>query len=165
MANKIIKTCGYANCRHNRKINTENEEFFKFGNLYFHKECYKEKSDLQLFRTRWVEHISNTVSFSYLNKVLNSLLDRGITSEYMLFTLDYVIINKYNLNYPNGFIYYLDKAQIKAAYKKKKLQELNNQKATTKLEVKPPTEDDSPKFTVKPKQRGFGTIFNDEGGV
>lgn len=157
-----IKTCGYAKCRHNRQLNIQTDEFVKLNSLYFHKDCFQERSDLQLIRNRWAECISENFSYSYLNKVLNSLLDKGYTSEYMVFTLEYVISHHMNLNYPNGFIYFLNNAKIQTAYKQRKLKQ---QIKEAEKNPKPPLNtSNEPKFTFKPKPRGFSTIFQNKGG-
>ncbi|MBQ5562781.1 MAG: hypothetical protein IIT39_05295 [Clostridia bacterium] len=157
-----IKTCGYAKCKRCRKIDTNKEEYTKLNNLYFHKECFQERSDLQLIRNLWAERINENVSYSYLNKVLNSLLDKGFASDYMVFTLEYVISHRMNLNYPNGFIYFLEKPKIQTAYKQKKLKRQIKEAA----EIQKPILNtaNEPKFSFKPKQRGFTTIFQNKGG-
>lgn len=150
-----IKKCKYGKCKHGFSINTNSDEFVKEGISYFHKDCYQEKQDLQLFRSLWVQEISETVVYSQLNKMLSQLISKGISSDYILFTLQYVIDNKKSLNYPSGFRYYLDYPQVKEAYEKTKVRKVVEKADFTAKE----TEDAAPKFSIERKPKGFQNIL------
>lgn len=149
-----LRVCKYGLCKHGGKINIETEPFVKDCG-YYHEDCYQDKCNLQLFRNLWRDNISSTVVYSQLNKTLNQLISNGVSTEYLLFTLQYVIRNGCNLNYPAGFRYYIDYPEIKKEYTKKKVQKVV---ANADFTVKEDT-DDSPKFSVNHKQTGFGSIL------
>ena len=154
MARKIRK-CYYNRCKHDGKINIETDEYIDDKNLY-HIDCYQEMKDLRLIRNLWMEHISKTVSYSQLNKVLNDYLSRGISSDYLLFVIQYVISNRMTLRYPGGLQYYVDREEIKRQYNKKKLKEAQKQKSQLPADA----QQNIPKFALKTKQEGFGSILN-----
>lgn len=149
------RVCKYINCKHNDKVHIDKEPFVKGKDGFYHDDCYKEKADLQLFRSLWCENISSTVVFSDLNRILNQLMSRkGVTVDYLLFVLQYVIDNKCNLRYPAGFRYYVDNQNIKAAYEKK------NKKIIAPFDfVVSNTVDDAPKFSINQKPSGFNSIL------
>ena len=151
-----VRVCKYANCRHGGKVNINTEFFVKNKNTYYHEDCYKERTDLQTFRSLWVEHISSTVVYSQLNCTLNQLIKKGVSSEYLLFALQYIIQKKLTLNHPAGIRYYLDYAEIKEAYNKKLIRE---KVANADFTAHDDGCDDAPKFSVKRKPSGFNSIL------
>lgn len=130
-----VLKCRYSKCIHGGLINKDTDEYIMHGNkMYYHKDCYElkkkgmdkdeqTKRELREFREIWYEKINRTVIWWQLNKVLEEYLERGISSEYLLFALNYVVSHNYKLNYPPGFRYYIDKEEIKKAYKIKKARE------------------------------------------
>ena len=163
-----IKNCRYKNCKHGGKVDTSIDDFVvPHKGYYYHKDCWNEykeitqkdkqiKADLQYIRNQWVSSISNTVVYSDLNRCLNELLVRGVSSDYMVFTIDYVIDHHLSLRYPMGFKYFVDKAYIKKAYQEKLAKK--QAKQDTHLDIDNPT--DSPSFKISnPKPSGFGSIL------
>lgn len=153
------RVCKYAQCKHNDKVHIDLEPFYKDKYGYYHEDCYKEKTDLQLFRELWVKHISPTVVYSELNKILNSFISRGITSDYLLFVLQYIINHNHKLRYPAGLQYYLDKQYIKDAYKQINKKIISNSEFTAQED-----NDNSPKFSVNTTKTGFGSILGGNNG-
>lgn len=163
-----IKTCRYQHCKHATKaIDITCDEYVVKGSMYFHKDCYKAKekgewkdektkADLQFIKNLWIENISKTVVYSQLFRILNELLERGIESEYLVFTLQYCIEHKLNLNYPAGFPYYVDKKEIREAYTKKKLAQSGFSKDSF---VAVEDDNSSPKFSISKKPNGFQSIL------
>lgn len=172
MAKKTdIKVCRYRQCKHESKnIDITRDEYIVKGNMYYHKDCYKAKlsgewkdentkKDLQYIKEGWLTHISNTVVYSQLFSNLNDLIARGIPSDYLVFVFDYIVENKLNLRYPAGFKFYVDKKEIKDAYKKHQI-EKNGLKRQSDFSVKPNMEDNSPKFAINNnKTIGFNSIL------
>ena len=168
MAKKTdIKICRYAKCNHpNKEINITCDAFEEKGTCYYHADCYaakseaeeaekKIKADMQLIKTMWIENISNTVVYSQLFRCLNDLLDQGIESSYLVFVMQYCVTNKLNLRYPMGFKYFVDKAEIKNAYKKKNLL----QHRVSQSDFSANDTDDAPKFSINKKPVGFKRIL------
>lgn len=164
-----IKTCRYKNCKHpSKKIDITTDNYEVVGkNSYYHSDCLQEKrngewkdeqtkKDLQYIKNQWVLHINRTVIYSQLFQTLNELLSRGITSDYLVFVLDYVIKNKLNLRYPNGLRYYIDNQDIKDAYEK---QEMMKRGIKKESEFTAKDSTNAPTFTVKPKAFGFKSIL------
>ena len=171
MANKKnIRICKYNHCKHQSKeIDITSDEYVCKNQQYFHKDCYKAKingewkdeqtkADIQLIKNLWIENISQTVVYSQLYQILNEFIERGISSNYLVFVMQYVIEHKMNLNYPAGFRYYVDKQEIKDAYSRKIAKKINNQKF-----VAVENEDDSPKFSIKIQKSGFQSILKNNG--
>lgn len=165
-----IKTCRYGQCKHTTKdIDITCDEYVAKRNMYYHKDCYKAKingewkdevtkADLQLIKNLWLEHISKTVVYSQLFKMLNDFIARGVESEYLVFVMNYVIEHNLNLNYPAGFKYYVDKKEIRDAYSKKKLSAvIHNKNNFVAVD-----NDDSPKFSVSKKPKGFQSIIKND---
>lgn len=168
MSKRNIRKCRFVACKHETKnIDIDNESYVKDGTCYYHEDCFKLKqtnewkdektrADLKAFRDLWYQRISKTVNYSQLMRILNDYIVRGISSDYLLFTLRYCLDHKMNLNYPNGFKYYVDRADIKKAYDKYLLK--NSQKKQTKVDTES-IEDNSPKFNVQTKPKGFQSIL------
>lgn len=165
---KTTRICRCACCPVEGKlINLETDEFAVDGTKYYHKACYeheqreKEKkdrlnADISCILDLWQKHISNTVNYGYLRKILNEYLERGISSDYMVFTMQYVVNHKLPLRYPPGFRYMLDKQEIQDAYQKQQAAKLLKQQKEVK-----PRKTNAPQFALnREKSGGFGTIFN-----
>ena len=125
-----IKTCRYTKCNHpEKKIDITKDDYKVNGTMYYHSDCYdlkkkqewkdeQTKKDLQYIKNQWVLYINQTVIYSQLFHCLNDFINRGVSSDYLVFALDYVIKNKMNLKHPYGFKYYVNKQEIKNAYQK-----------------------------------------------
>lgn len=167
MAKADIKICGYDDCpAPGREIDISQEEYVKDGRRYYHPACLEkkkkleqkteqQKADLQYIKNLWTTHISNTVDYGQLFFVLNGFVVRGITTEYLIFVIEYAIQNKYKLRYPGGLKYYVDNQEIKDAYARTKIQRIKQSdfKATTD------GNNTAPEFTVTKKETGFQTIL------
>lgn len=164
-----IKTCRYVNCKHETTdIDITKDEYCTAGRMYYHADCYKlkqkgdwkdeqTKKDLQYIKNEWVLHINKTVVYSQLFRCLNDLISRGIPSEYLVFVFDYVVKNKMNLRHPEGFKYFVDKPEIKDAYRKHQMAKSGIKKQSDFII----TDDSSnaPKFKVSQKPVGFKSIL------
>lgn len=165
-----IKVCRYVDCPHGKEIDITKDDYRIVGKtMYYHPDCLKKKkkgewkdektkADLQYIKNGWVTHISKTVIYSQLFQCLNELIARGISSDYLVFVFDYIVSHKLNLRHPKGFKYFVDKDEIKVAYKKQQSQKTSS--------IKPidfsgtADSSDAPKFTVNRKPNGFGCILN-----
>lgn len=169
MSKKDIRKCRFVGCKHSTKdIDISQEPYINVGSFFYHEDCYKLKQsnewkdkqtrkDLQEFRDIWHQRISTTVNYAQLMKILNEYIANGVSSDYLLFAFKYVLDNGMNLNYPYGFKYYVDRADIKNAYNKhlakKKIKE--QEKNPPKTDIP----DNAPKFKVQNKSKGFQTIL------
>lgn len=166
-----FKTCRYANCTHtDKKINITKDDYVLVGKqMYYHADCLeqkrknekkdeKTKKDLQYIKNQWVLHINKTVVYSQLFQVLNDYLSRGISSDYLVFVLDYVITHKMKLNYPYGLKYYVDDVKIKNAYRKKTSKKVDKSKFI--IPVEDQEIETPPEHTPNiPKRLGFDSIL------
>lgn len=164
-----IKTCRYARCNHPDKlIDITKDNYHVEGRMYYHADCYnlkkkgdwkdeQTKKDLQYIKNQWVLHINKTVVYSQLFHCLNDFIARGVSSEYLVFVLDYVIKNKMNLRHPQGFKYYVDRQEIKDAYQKHLIAKSGAGNKSNFVV----TDDSStaPKFSVSRKPMGFKSIL------
>ena len=189
-----IKTCRYRECSHKSKsININTDKYVKSGSLYYHEDCFKakqqkdaelrdsrmatrkqtqkEKDDLLHIIDLWGTHIDKQANFGLLRKILNEYVDRGVSSERLVFTLEYVISHDMKLRYPFGFKYYVDDKKIIDAYYKTLYKQKIKYKTPTKKNRKNKTqeaqqneavklnEDNAPTFTFNPPSIGFSSIL------
>lgn len=176
MSKSDIRICPYCNCPFpNHEVNIKTDLFVKSrSNRYYHKKCFdaeckankkteQEKADISLILDLWNKNISNTVNYGYLRKIINEYTQRGISTDYLVFCLQYVIANRMPLNYPNGFKYYVDRREIKEAYDKKQMQKKYEEMQKEIKERKPETpiwSSNAPSFAMKKqKEEGFGSIL------
>lgn len=170
LARSKLKKCSYRNCNHSSKtIDTACEEYQLRKGKYYHPDCLisfeknidKEtiiSADIQLIKNMWIADISDTVVIPCLYAELNKLIaDRGISSKYVVFVVDYCIKNKCNLRYPGGLKYYVDRQEIKNAYEKEQAKEIVK-KAEFIADIS--AEDTSPKFSINKKPTGFSSILS-----
>lgn len=162
MGTKNIKLCRFKNCPHKTKeIDIETEEFIhpEKSSAYYHKDCWGIKEDINKIKELWIENISDTVVFSNLIQVINTIIfKKHVSSEFLVFAMEYVIKNKIPLRYPNGLYYIIDNDKIKNSWNKKKNRQIlkENQFYTG---VKDERE---PQFVIINKNHGFGSIFGGE---
>ena len=154
-----MRVCRFQNCKHGKRVNINTEAFVKDNKSFYHEDCYKIKTDLQLFRDLWYKHISSTVVHSQLNQVLNQLVSQNVPSDYLLFVLQYVIDNHLSLRYPAGIRYYVDYPKIKEAYQKKKIANADFSIKNNGYKADFSIDDDAPTFSVKRKPSGFNKIL------
>ena len=169
MNKKDIRKCRFPKCTHaTREINIAVEPFVQEGNMYYHEDCYKikqknewkneqTKKDLTKFRDIWWKYISKTVNFGQLMMILNDYVARGVSSDYLLFTLKYCIQHQMHLRYPNGFKYYVDMVEIQKAYDKYLISISKIDRPKIRIED---CEQKSPQFKAKTKPTGFQSILN-----
>lgn len=169
MNKKDIKQCRFPMCKHaTRRINIAEEPFVKEGTMYYHEDCYEikkknewkseqTKKDLAEFRDLWWKYISKTVNFAQLMTILNDYVAKEVPSDYLLYALKYCIRHHFNLNYPNGFKYFVDKREIKVAYERHLIRQSEVNKQDTEIEKK--DKEEPPQFKVQNKPRGFQSIL------
>lgn len=168
MAKVDIKTCRFKNCKHsNNEIDLRKDEYIKVGKLFYHKDCYEKKNadeerartisaDMQLIKNLWIENINQTVVISVLFKVLREYLDRGVSSDYLVFVMQYVISHHCKLNHPFGFRYYIDKENIKEEYRKKIKSEIPKSAFNV---IESQEEVQEKQFSAPKKLNGFSSIL------
>lgn len=176
MAKADIKICPFCNCPFpGHEINIKTDPFVKGrSNRYYHPQCFEEeqkakaktdneKADIALIIDLWNKNISNTVNYGFLRKVINEYVQRGVSTDYLVFCLQYIIANRMTLNYPNGLKYYIDRKEIKEAYEKKKIQKQFDvlQKELKERHAESPVgTSNAPSFAIKKqKNGGFGGIL------
>lgn len=111
-----------------------------------------------VFNDLWIRAINKDVSIPILNRCRNALISQGFSIDYLIFALKYVINNKYKLNYPDGFKYYVEYEEIKKAYKNK------NQKLIKMSDFTAVDTEDYPRYSYHAKRsKGFADIFGGGG--
>jgi len=174
MAKSDIKICPYCKCPFpDHEVDISSDPYTKAKNgRYYHAQCFEEeqkekrrtseeKADIALFLDLWNKHISNTVNFGMLRKIINEYIMRGVSTDYLVFCLQYIIANRCVLNYPNGFKYYVDRREIKEAYEKKQIQKQYEEIKKEAEKQQPIGSSNAPHFAVqKQKSQGFEKILN-----
>ena len=152
-----IKPCGYAGCKYKNMPDINSDDCVVENGKHYHKDCYQIHKDIMLMCDLWSKNISDTVPFALVGKIIKELLSiPAVTSGYLVFMLQYIIDHKLPLRYPQGMRYYVDRQEIKDAYKKK-MQPIISQR---QFVAKP--EDDVAQFTcftAPKKPAGFGSIL------
>ena len=149
--------CGFRGCKKGTPVNPNSDDCVIENDKYYHKDCYQLHKDIITFRDLWYENISDTASFSLLSRIFFELLDSpGITSEYLVFVLRYVLDHDIPLRYPQGLRYVVDRQDIKAAYKKKTTPIISQRQFIAK-----PDEDAAPSvgFAAFKKPASFSSIL------
>lgn len=149
------RVCQNKHCKLGGKILIDSQPYVKEKNGCYHQSCFQEKKDMMLIRDMWMKNISPTVVISQLNKVLYELLDLpGVTSGYLVFTMQYIVNNRCKLRYPMGFRYYVDRQEIKDAYEKKTKPVIKQNQFVVKQD-----DDNVPVFSAPKKPTGFASIL------
>ena len=168
---KTTRVCRYTFCSAESKtIDLETEEYVEEDKKFYHKSCYEQmikereakkivEADCRLIEDLWVKHISNTVNYGYLRKILNEYLERGVSSDYLVFAMQYVVSHKLSLRHPAGLRYIVDKIEIREAWKKQQAEKLAKQQK----DFKPKRKSEPPQFvTQRQNKTGFGAIIEKE---
>lgn len=117
-----------------------------------------EKDFNRIIEQLWIENINKDVDLTNLHAVIGKLIKQGLSFDYLIFALKYVIRNKFKLNYPRGLKYYVEYEEIKKAYEKK------NRKFIKMSDFTAVDTDDYPRYTYHAKKsRGFVDIFGGGG--
>lgn len=115
---RIVK-CQYLKCLFGGKVDKDNA--VRFNNKNFHEQCLKEYQAILNIRDLCFQidpTIINRVLYGHLNKLI---YDKGIEIDYIIFTLEYILRNKIDVNMPYGLIYRLNDFKIKQIYKASKI--------------------------------------------
>ena len=124
MKDKVYK-CGYKQCKLGGKVNKDIA--VKKGNRYYHSECLQEIYNKEQIRELFLKHINPTEIISLLNRTINQIIDvKKVSSEFLLYALEYVIKNKLPLNRAAGLYYIINNKHIKNDYMKQKAKEIDN---------------------------------------
>lgn len=116
--------CKYTYCKHGGIV--EKEEALKIGVSYYHHDCYEEKLDKENIRKLIFELLPNEMIKQVNNVIKIWTQDKKIEIKYIIFTLEYIKINKCKLNYANGITYYLNNIEIMKEYDKIKIRKQYN---------------------------------------
>lgn len=115
--------CGYKQCKLGNEV--DKDIAVKKGNRYYHKECLQEINNKEEIRKLFLEKVNPQEVITSLNGVIKKLVnDKGISSEFLLFALRYVIKNKVQLNHAPGLFYIVNNEKIKQAYQKEKVNQM-----------------------------------------
>lgn len=153
------RKCRYSKCPHQGLLDISREQFIQIGCNYYHANCYtkmqKESANKQCLKyicERWILYVSKTVNTDHLKSCLRDLLQKGYSADYLIFAFDYVVGHNLNLNYPNGFKYFVAKSEIQKAYSK-------NQKHISNESIESKNHSLEPTFEFKPSPTGFQNIL------
>ena len=147
--------CRYSNCKYDSK-EIDKDKAIKCGNMYYHKDCYKEKENKKIIVDLFVKCINPHPVYNQLHSVINNIINqKGVSSDFLLFGLKYYIEHKIPLNYPQGLYYVIQNKQVIKAYNDKK-----NKKEILNLNSFVVQEDNEVEFNYKPtKVKGFADIL------
>lgn len=152
MGKSTTVKCRYSNCLHeDKEINKE--EAVQSGKMYYHADCLKTKEEIKQIIDLFSTHINPNPVYSQLQSVIkNIVFTKKVSSEFLLFGLQYYIDHKMPLNYPQGLYYVIQRKEVIDAYNKSKAKTI---KKTTEI-----TEDNETAFIHVPhKNKGFADII------
>jgi hypothetical protein len=122
--NKEYK-CTYTQCKLGNKV--DKSMAVKKGTKYYHPECLKEAENKNMIRKLFLDNINETEVVAMLNRTINQIIDtKNISSDFLLYALNYVINNKLPLNHAGGLHYIINNQKIKESYEKEKSQKIIN---------------------------------------
>lgn len=101
----------------------------------------------------WQKYIDTNVIVSDLEHNVLNITRSGIQIDYVIYCLLYVIKHKMNLKYPAGLKYYINRDEIKRAYK------LSNITRIDLYDFNAQHDTDDPKFDYKIIENGFQKIL------
>lgn len=110
--------CFYKFCRFGNEIK-DSEKVVTKNRKKYHENCYHEKMDFQSIQKVWKSGIDENVNSRQLQRVASGLIKNGYSATRILFTLEFCILNKKNLNYPPGLRYFMEDSDIVKAWDKK----------------------------------------------
>lgn len=127
--------CRYKNCKHESKELPKDEAFCN-GNAYYHKDCWREKQEIDAKRKAendrkrkkiedrkeiidlYFRNVDNHPMYTVLQRDINYLLDKcNCPSDYLLFAARYAIDRGW-WKHEHGIMYIARNDEIKEAYKK-----------------------------------------------
>ena len=122
MANKKNTViCRYKYCKHDSKDILREEAKSSGNSRYYHSDCFKEMKEKEEIKRLFVEKISRNVPIPQLVKIINTIVhNKNISSEYLLFGLQYYIDNHKTLRYPAGLYYVIADKDVETEYNKLK---------------------------------------------
>lgn len=147
--------CSYKYC-----FCEDNEEMVKNGTWKYHQECLDTKNDIAEIAQLFQEKINSNVVYPQLYGVINNIVfQKGVTTKFLKFGLEYYIDHRIKLNYPAGLYYILQNREVQNAWDKAQVVKI-------KQKMKENVDDDmallESDFTYKPtKQKTIGDIFNE----
>lgn len=147
--------CRYNHCKHGGEVDVN--EAVRIGKAYYHKDCLKEKQEIEEVMKVYEEKVDPHPIFARLRKVINTIVyDYGNSSEYLLFALKRYLGAGKRLNHPEGLYYVVKDTAAKDEWNR--IQEAKrNQITMVTIDV----EDNSaplPQIEIKSK-RGFADIL------
>lgn len=111
--------CRWSHCKHGGEVSKE--EAVHVGNMYYHKDCFQEKSNIDQIIELYKARVDPDPIIPALRKVINDLIfKKGFDSGYVLYALQYCMDNGWNLRYPAGMYYVVKNDSAKAAWDNKK---------------------------------------------
>lgn len=116
----------------------------------------RQRQDTQAIFDLWVRHINKTVVRGDLFRMLNDFMARGVSSDYLLFVMQYVVKNHCNLNHIEGFKYYVDKDYIKQAYERRNMKRV---RSSSFYVAEPQDVEQRQNIEVPQDRRSFDKIF------
>lgn len=168
MGKSDMRTCRFSLCKHpSKQIDISKEKFVAIKKKYYHEDCYQQReknlkkdaqteADIQLMKHLWFAHIDRTTNYGALLAAINEILERGVSSDYLLFVLQYCIKNKQNLHYPRGLKYFVDKWYIKNEYFANQRKQIYEKKTF----VVTKEDNESPQCVPKTTKKNYKDIFN-----
>lgn len=152
--------CRYSHCLHDSKEIPAGEEVKSGKAFYYHKDCYKQKSNIDKVIDIWQKQIDRYVVYAQLRNVINNLVyNRKVDSSFLLYVVERGAKEGY-LRYPAGLYYAVNSAERQEEWKmlkaKKALSELQNkpQVKTEQIEQEPV------RYTyVPPKEKTLANLF------
>jgi len=168
MAKSDIRICRFGLCKHpNKQIDISKEKYVVVKKRYYHEDCFNQReqnlkkdektsADIQLMKNLWFTNINRTTSYGALLAAFNDILERGVSSDYLLFTLQYCINHNLNLRYPQGLKFFVDKWYIKQEYYSAQRKQTYENKTFVVSEK----DSQTPQCAPKTNKKNYKNIFN-----
>lgn len=114
MKNTLMK-CRYNHCKHGGEVDVN--EAVKVGKAYYHKDCLKEKQEIEEVMKVYEEKVDPHPIYNRLRKVINTIVyDYENGSDFLLFALKRYLAQGKRLNHPEGLYYVVKDYSAKEAW-------------------------------------------------
>ena len=155
------QTCSWKHCQHDSP-EISGESAVQMSGRWYHADCAEISKGICAAKDYYYENISKTVVMNQLVAVLvNIVVTKKVSPEYVLFAMKYAVKNKMTLRSPYGLHYLVENWKVKEAWekvqKRKQAAAIHKQMAEQKVSFSAPKADNSGKYDQT--KTGFGSIF------
>lgn len=119
---KGFRKCYWDHCDQDNMIDLKKDSYVKDekNNRCYHEKCWQERNKLQEIVSAFLQKVDKNASIAHLRKEVNRLVyEEKVSSDFVLFIVNYAADHQMGLRYPAGIKFYLNNQEITEAYNRK----------------------------------------------